>query len=371
MAAKNRLVFAGTYSEVITLGTGEVLQSKGEGIYTFRMDPETGKLTLLQKCVGEPNPTYLALDKSKRYLYSTNELKTFRGIASGAASAFEVNPETGRLTLLNRQITGGTDAVHILLDKESRYAFVANFMSGSVSVLPLREDGALDKVSCFLQHKGTGPNPIRQTGPHAHGFELDRLQKRAFVPDLGCDKVFVYDIDYENGHLKAAPHPYVTLRPGEGPRHCVLDKTGRFLYVINEMGNTIYVFSYNEETGELKELQVLPTLPADFKGESTCSAIKIHPNGKFLYGSNRGHDSLALYRIDPDTGLLTMLDVIPTHGRNPRDFEFDPEGNFLIAANQDSHFLVVYKVDHETGALEEVQRVDNIFTVTCLKVYDF
>ena len=116
---------------------------------------------------------------------------------------------------------------------------------------------------------------------------------------------------------------------------------------------------------------MLPTLPADFKGESTCSAIKIHPIGKFLYGSHRGHDSLALYRIDPDTGLLTMLDVIPTHGRNPRDFEFDPEGNFLIAANQDSHFLVVYKVDHETGALEEVQRVDNIFTVTCLKVYDF
>lgn len=370
MGKKNRLVFAGTYSEVITLGTGEVLQSKGEGIYTFRMNPETGELTLLQKAVGEPNPTYLVLDKSKRYLYSTNELKTFRGIASGAASSFEVNPKTGRLTLLNRQITGGTDAVHILLNKDSTHAFVANFMSGSVSVFPVNQDGSLDKVSCFLQHKGTGPNPVRQRGAHAHGFELDRLQKRAFVPDLGCDKVFVYDIDYENGHLYAAPHPYVSLHPGEGPRHCVLDSTGRFLYVINEMGNTIYVFAYNEDTSELKELQIVPTIPPDFTGHSTCSAVKIHPNGKFLYGSNRGHDSVALYRINQDTGLLTMIDIIPTGGRTPRDFEFDPEGNFMIAGNQDSHVLVVFKVDGTTGALTEVQRVENIFTVTCLKIYD-
>lgn len=370
MAGKNRLVFAGTYSEVIMLGTGEVLQSKGEGIYTFRMNPETGELTLLNKCVGEPNPTYLGLDKAKRCLYSTNELKTFRGISSGAASAFSVNPETGRLTLINRQITGGTDAVHIKLNKDSTHAFVANFMSGSVCVLPIKEDGSLDKVSCFLQHKGTGPNPIRQTGPHAHGFELDRLEKRCFVPDLGCDKVFVYDIDYENGYLIPASYPYVKLRPGEGPRHCVLDKAGKHLYVINEMGNTIYVYSYNEETGELKELQVIGTLPEDFKGESTCSAIKIHPNGRFLYGSNRGHDSLAIYKIDSETGLLSLVDIQPTHGRNPRDFEFDPEGNFLLAGNQDSHFIIVFKVDAETGRLTEVSRVPDVFTVTCIKIYD-
>ena len=368
--AKNRLVFAGTYSEVITLGTGEVLQSKGEGIYTFRMDPESGTLTPISKCVGEPNPTYLGLDKSKHFLYSTNELKTFRGIASGAVSAFSVDAQSGRLTLLNRQITGGTDAVHLLLNKDSTHVFVANFMSGSVSVLPIREDGALDKVSCFLQHKGTGPNPIRQTGPHAHGFTFDRNEKRCFVPDLGCDKVFVYDIDYENGWLIPAPHPFATLNPGEGPRHCVLDESGKHLYVINEMGNSIYLFDYDEQTSALTQKQIISTLPQSFNGESTCSAIKIHPNGKFLYGSNRGHDSLAIYSIDPNTGLLTLVDIQPTYGRNPRDFEFDPEGNFLLAGNQDSHFIIVFRVDAETGKLTEVSRVPNVFTVTCIKIYD-
>ena len=370
MERKTYTVFVGTYSETIKLGTGEVVYAKGEGIYTLRMDAQTGELTVLKKALGEPNPSYVALHKNKKYLYSTNELKTYKGLVSGAVSAFSFDRDTGKLTPLNRVATGGTDAVHLALDRDCTHVFVANFMSGSVCVVPIREDGSLDTPSCFLQHKGSGPNPIRQTGPHAHQFMFDRLQRRAFVPDLGCDKTFIYDIDYENGHLNAAKQPYVETEKGQGPRHCAFHPTGRFFYVVNEMGSSIDVYTYDEDTGAAGRIQHITTLPGDFTGHSTCAAIKFHPNGKFLYASNRGHNSLATYRVDPDNGLLTPVAYQPTGGEIPRDFDIDPAGRFLIAANQDTNNLVVFAVDGETGLMTEVSRLDNIFTATCVAIYD-
>ncbi|MCI8649620.1 MAG: lactonase family protein [Anaerotruncus sp.] len=370
MKHKNYTVFVGTYSETIKLGTGEIVYAKGEGIYTLQMDAQTGALTLLKKALGEPNPSYVALHKNKKVLYSTNELKTYKGLVSGAVSAFSFERESGKLTLLNRWATGGTDAVHLALDKDCTHAFVANFMSGSVCVLPILEDGSLERPSCFLQHKGSGPNPIRQTGPHAHQFQFDRLQRRAFVPDLGCDKTFIYEIDYENGHLNAAKQPYVETEKGQGPRHCVFHPSGQFFYVVNEMGSSIDVYSYEEEQGAANRIQHITTLPEDFIGHSTCAAIKFHPNGKFLYASNRGHNSLATYQVGELDGLLTPIAYQPTGGETPRDFDLDPVGKFLIAANQDSNNLVVFSVEESSGHLTEVSRLEDIFTATCVAIYD-
>lgn len=369
MAAKEYMVFVGTYSETIKLGTGEVVYAKGEGIYTLKMNAETGELTLMSKALGEPNPSYVALHKNKKYLYSTNELKQYKGLVSGAASAFSLDQRTGKLTPINRVATGGTDAVHLALNKDCTHLFVANFMSGSVCVIPLLEDGSLDRPSCFLQHKGTGPNPIRQTGPHAHMFAFDRLEKRAFVPDLGCDKTFIYDIDYENGHLNAAPQPFVETDKGEGPRHLAFHPSGKYFYVVNEMGSSVDAYTYDEESGAAARFQHISTLPAGYTEHSTCAAIKFHPNGKFVYASNRGHNSLATYRVEED-GRLTLLEVQSTGGEIPRDFAFTPDGKFLIAANQDTNDLVVFRVDGETGHMTEVSRLDNIFTATCVAIYD-
>ena len=366
-----RLLFAGTYSETIKLGTGEVVKAKGEGIYTFRMDKETGMLTLLSKAPGEPNPSFVALDKTQKWLYSTNELKTYKGLVSGACTSFSLDKETGKLTYMNRVATGGTDAVHCILNKACSHLLVANFMSGSVTVVPInREDGTLEPPSCFLQHYGTGPNPIRQTGPHAHAFELDKDEKRAFVPDLGSDRVYIYNINWETGHLSENDPPYVQLLPGEGPRHCTFDESGKFLYVINEMGNSIYVYEYDNVKGSLKEIQQISTIPEGYPEHTTCSAIKFHPNGNFLYGSNRGHDSLATYRVDHETGRLTLVSIQKTGGRTPRDFDFTPDGKFLVAGNQDSNCLVVFSVNVDTGEITPIQKVDDIFTVTCIKIYD-
>ena len=370
MQNKNRMVFVGTFSETLTLGTGEIVKGRGEGIYVLRMNPDTGELTLLKKTLGEPNPSYVALDKSRKFLYSTNELKQYKGLASGAVSSFSVDSENGQLTVLNRRATGGTDTTHLVLDDNDTHVFIANFMSGSVCVVPIAEDGSLDMPTCFLQHKGTGPDPIRQAGPHAHGFELDKGNKRAFVPDLGNDRLYIYNIDFEHGHLYASDPPYVQLEAGDGPRHCVLHQNGKFLYVINEMGSTICAYEYTQETGGIKFLQKISTLPDGYKEHSTCSAIKILPGGDYLYGSNRGHDSLATYRINHDTGILTLVSIQPTGGSNPRDFDFDPEGNFLIAGNQASNNLVVFRVTRETGGITEVSRVENIYSSTCVKIYD-
>ena len=190
------------------------------------------------------------------------------------------------------------------------------------------------------------------------------------MPDLGCDKTFIYDIDYENGHLNAARQPYVETDKGQGPRHGVFHPSGRFFYIVNEMGSSVDVYTYDEESGAAGRIQHISTLPEDFTGHSTCAAIKFHPNGKFLYASNRGHNSLATYRVDDKTGLLTMLGCQSTGGEIPRDFDFDPVGKFLVAANQDTNDLVVFSVDGETGRMTEVSRMDNIFTATCVAIYD-
>ena len=364
---KNIFVFTGAYSETLTLGTGEVVVGKGDGINVYRMNPEDGVLTKLSsmKCA---NPTYVAIDHNKKHLYTTNEIKNFHDLQSGAACAYEINEATGALTFINQRMTGGLDSAHIYVSSDDKYAMVANFKSGSTVVIPIEKDGSLGKPSCFLQHKGTGPDPIRQEGPHAHQVMPDREEKRVFVPDLGSDKIVVYDVDWEMGYLYPNEKAVARVSAGEGPRHCVFNRAGNKVYLITEMGNTIHVYDYDAAAPSLNKIQVIGTVPEDFKKHTTTAAIKIHPNGKLLYGSNRGHNSLATYRVDEKTGKLTILSYQSTGGEIPRDFDISPDGKFLIAGNQDTATLVVFRIDEETGNLTEIYRAHDVFNVTCVVI---
>ncbi|HRX58857.1 MAG TPA: lactonase family protein [Eubacteriales bacterium] len=351
---RNRLVFIGSYSQPIRLGTGEIVPGGGDGVTVYRMD-EAGGLTRLFSA-GKPNPTYLALSADNRFLYTVNELKEYHDESSAAVSAYRIDPETGGLTLISRRMTGGADTCYLAVSPNGRYLSVANYSGGSFALFPILPDGSLATPSCFVQHYGHGALPDRQAGPHVHQITADPSGNRFLVADLGTDKIFVYGIDWETGCISPNAAPAIPLAPGEGPRQFVFDHSGQFLYLVTEMGNTVCTFAYNSETGTARLLQRISTLPDGFTGGSIAACIKLHPNGKLLYTSNRGHDSIACYRILND-GTLERLFVQPLGGRTPRDFNLTPEGNFLLAGLQDSNELVRFAVDGETGTLAELERI--------------
>jgi len=228
---KETLVYIGTYTEPIRFGTGKILHGKGEGIYVYRMDQASGALEPVSKATGITNPSYLAFDSSRRFLYAVNELKTYENRPTGTVSAFAVDPKTGELEFLNKRMTHGTDPCHVLVDKKGKYVFVANFMSGSVCVLPVMEDGSLGEASDFIQHQGSGIDPFRQQGPHAHAVTLDEAGRFAFVPDLGLDKVMTYRFDPKRGMLEPNDIPWVKMKPGAGPRHVAFHPNGKFAFL--------------------------------------------------------------------------------------------------------------------------------------------
>ena len=363
-------VYVGTYTHPILFGTGQILEGKGEGIYLFRMDPETGRLTRQETTTGVVNPSYLTLDPARRHLYAVNELKTFGGMASGAVSAFRVEPETGRLTFLNQKSTGGTDPCHVVVNDRSTQVFVSNFMSGSVCVFPIQPDGTLGDASQFIQHSGSSVHPKRQRGPHAHSLIFDKHNRFAFVPDLGMDKLMVYKTDFDKGRLSPAKVPFVSVQPGAGPRHCVFHPSGRYCYLIQELDSTLSAYRYNPNDGTFELLQTVPTVVSDgFTGDNTCADVQILPKGRFVYGSNRGHDSIVIYRIDQETGRLSFVGMESTRGRTPRNFAIDPTGRFLLAANQDSDNIIVFRIDPETGMLSAVDQTA-VPTPVCVRVYE-
>lgn len=350
---QNRLVFIGSYSQPILLGTGETVAGSGDGITVFRMDGK-GHLTRLF-ATGKPNPTYLALSSDKRFLYSVNEIQEYHDEPSAAVSAYRIDPKTGELTSLGRRMSGGTDACYLCVGPGDKHLMVANFSGGSLCILPILPDGSLATPSCFIQHYGHGTLPDRQASPHVHQVTPDPLGKHVLVADLGLDKLFVYGIDWETGCLTPNAAPPVDLAPGEGPRQFVFDKSGKFFYLVTEMGNTVCAFSYDSETGRAKPLQTLPTLPNECVANSTAACIKLHPDGKLLYASNRGHDSIASYRVHAD-GMLTPLSIQPAGGRIPRDFDITPDGDRLLAGFQDSNELILYDIDRGNGKLTEIER---------------
>lgn len=361
------LVFVGTYTEPIRFGTGQVLEGKGEGIYAYRLDPSSGALKPSVVNAGITNPSYLAFDPSRRFLYAVNELKTYEGRPSGTVSAFAVEPATGKLTFLNKQLTHGTDPCHVVLDNKGSHAFVANFMSGSVCVLPVRLDGGLEPASDFVQHIGSGIDPKRQVGPHAHSVTLDAANRFAFVPELGFDKLMVYRFDKHRGLIEPHRVPWIKMKPGAGPRHVAFHPGGKFAYLVNELDSTIAALAYDRRTGTFRYIGCVPSLPDGFDGASTCADIQISPSGRFVYASNRGHDSIVVYRIESRTGRLTYVEHQSTGGKTPRSFGIDPSGSFLLAANQDTDTVVTFRIDARSGRLQPTGHVTQVPTPVCIK----
>jgi 6-phosphogluconolactonase len=272
------------------------------------------------------------------------------------------------LTFLNKKPTGGTDPCHLIVDKTNRYVLLANFMSGSICVLPIQADGSLGDASEFIQHQGSSIDPDRQQGPHAHAVTLDPSNQYAFVPDLGLDQTLVYRFDADAGKLVPHEPPGVKVKPGAGPRHIVFHPGGRFAYLINELDSTIAVYRYEAAKGLLHDVHTLATLPENFQGASTCADVLVEPSGQFLYGSNRGHDSLAIYRIDQSSGRLDCIGHESTRGKTPRNFAIDPAGKFLLAANQDSDTIVTFRIDPQTGKLHPTGQVTDVPTPVCVKI---
>ncbi len=334
------LVYIGTY-------TGE----KSQGIYAYRFDADSGQLTSLGLAAEAVNPSFLAVDPTHQFLYAVNELGDYGGPNSGGVSAFSINPGTGRLVFLNEVRTRGSSPCHVSLDKTGKYVLVANYGGGSVAVFPVLEGGRLGEPSAFVQHKGHSVNPARQKEPHAHCIRVSPDNRFVLAADLGLDKLLVYKFDAANGTLTPNDPSSASVKPGLGPRHFVFSPNGMFVYVISEIGSAITAFSYDEEAGTLRPLQTISTLPKDYKGENNDAEVQIAPSGKFLYGSNRGADSIAVFAIDPDKGTLTPVEYVPTGGKEPRNFEIDPTGKYLFAANQNSDNITLFRIDPETGKL--------------------
>ena len=349
------LVYVGTYTD-----------HGSKGIYSYRFDSSDGKLTSLGLAAQSAEPSFLAADSGGRFLYAVNETESYNGQPTGAVSAFAIQPDTGKLSLLNQVSSRGADPAHITLDQTGKYALVSNYTSGSVTVFAVLKDGRLGQVTSFVQHKGSSVNPERQKGPHSHAIALSRDNRFAVVADLGLDQLLVYSFDAANGILGAQPQ-IVKASPGAGPRHLVFSTDGRFLYVMNEMQSSVVAYSYDPTSGALHELQTISALPKGFSGENTAAEIEIHPSGKFLFASNRGDDSIAVFAIDSQTGLLTHVETEPTRGKTPRNFAIDPTGSWLLAANQDSDNIVVFRIDQKTGRLKSTGDVLQVQSPVCLK----
>jgi 6-phosphogluconolactonase len=351
------LVYIGTYTEPKT---------KSQGIYAYRFKAATGQLTSLGLAAKTASPSFLAVRPDRRFLYAVNETADYEGGKSGAVSAFALDRATGKLAFLNQVSSRGADPCYVALDKTGKYVLVANYTSGSVAVFPVLKGGRLGEASAFVQHTGSSVNPERQAGPHAHSINVSADDRFVLAADLGLDQLLVYRFDPAKGSLTPNDPPSAKLHPGLGPRHFAFHPSGRFVYVISEMGSAVTAFSYSAAGGVLKELQTVPTLPKDFKGESDCAEIEVHRSGKFLYGSNRGHDSIAVFAIDARKGMLTPVEHVSTQGKTPRNFAIDPTGSYLFAANQDSDSVVVFRIDPKTGRLTPTGQVLKVPAPVCV-----
>ncbi len=348
----NFLMYVGTYTN-----------EGSKGIYAWRFDSSTGKFTSLGLAAETPNPSFLAAHPNGKFLYAVNEISHFQRMSNtGSVSAFAIDPATGKLRLLNAQGSQGDGPCHLALDHEGKCVIVANYNNGSVASYPITPEGLVTQSVAFFQPKGSGKIPHRQDGPHAHCIAVAPDDHFALVADLGMDQVAFYHLDPATAAMSANEPRSIKVAPGSGPRHLAFHPNGKVVYLINEMGSTIITFSYDAKAGSLSELQTVSTVPADFKGENDTAEIRVHPSGKFVYGSNRGHNSIAVFAVDSKTGTLKMIETVPTQGKTPRGFNIDPTGNFLIAANQGSKSIVEFRIDQSTGRLKPTGEVLQAFT---------
>jgi len=357
-AAGRLWVYVGTYT-----------RSESKGIYRLELDLASGRLEPKGLAAEIANPSFLALHPSRPLLYAVGEMGSFDGKKGGAVSALAIEPKTGKLTLLNQQSSQGAGPCHLVVDRTGRCALVANYSGGSIACLPIGQDGRLAEATSFVQHEGSSVNPRRQKDPHAHSINVDPANRFAFVADLGLDKVLIYRLDADRARLAPNDPPFARVAPGSGPRHFAFHPNGRYAYVINEMACTVTAFAYDARRGALEPLETISTLPEGVEGDHiTTAEVQVHPSGKFLYGSNRGHHSIAIFAIDPSTGKLKPLGHESTQGKTPRNFAIDPTGSCLIAANQDSDNLVVYRIDARTGLLQPTGQSVAIPMPVCVKM---
>ena len=350
--ANDLFAFVGTYTR---LGS--------EGVYTLRMDGDTGELTRVSVATGIENPSFVALDPSNEHLYAVGEVSNFGG--AGAVTSFSVNSATGELTQINQKSTGGPGPCHLMVDSTDSLVIVTNYGGGSVAVLPINDDGSLGERTEFIQHEGSSVNPDRQEQAHAHSVNIDRSNARAYVCDLGMDRVFIYDIDHASRKLTPSAQAYVEEVAGEGPRHFDFHPSDRFVYVINELGCTITVYDMSG-VGRLTPVQTVPTLPDGWEGDNTTADVHVSSDGDYVYGSNRGHDSLVIYAIDQSTGKMTYVGHQSTLGEEPRNFAITPDGKFLLAENQNSDTIATFKRESD-GTLTATGSVIEIPAPVCIQ----
>ncbi len=355
-AQKGKFVaYIGTY-------TGQ----KSKGIYAYRFDAGTGETEALGLVAEVPNPTFVTIDPTNRFLYAALEINNFEGKRAGAVAGFTIDAASGKLTEINRVSSGGPGPCFVAVDKTARNVLVANYGGGSVAVSPIGADGKLSENSAFIQHTGSSVNPRRQREPHSHSINVSPDNRFAVVADLGLDKLLVYRFDAAKGTLTPNDPPFAAVKPGSGPRHFTFHPNGKFGYVINEMLSTVTAFSYDAAKGAFTELQTISTLPEDFSGNSSCAEVQTDAAGKFLYGSNRGHNSIAVFSIAKN-GTLTLVERVSTEGRTPRNFRMDPTGAYLWAANQDSDNVVLFRVDRKTGKLTPAGKQLEVGRPVCVK----
>jgi 6-phosphogluconolactonase len=344
-------VYVGTYTS-----------EKSQGIYRLRLDTSSGTLSAPELAATVTNPSFLALDPTRTHLYSVNEVGKFDDKPTGSVSAFALDAASGALTLINQESSGGNGPAHLSVDRAGRTVLVANYGGGSVAALPIGPGGRLEAAASVIKHQGSSVHPKRQTKPYGHSINMDPANTFAYAADLGADRIFIYRLDPKTSALAPATPASAALSPGSGPRHMSFHPGGKYAYVINELALTVTVFSRDPSSGALTEVQTISTLPAGQVADPAFSTaeVVVHPSGKFLYGSNRGHDSLVVFAIDEATGKLTLVQHEPTQGSTPRGFGIDPTGRYLLAGNQRSDSLVAFRIDAASGRLTPTGQVVKI-----------
>ena len=353
VSAKSLPVYFGTY-------TGGDNSSKG--IYRSVLDLGTGKLSNPVLAAETRNPSFIEIHPEGNFLYAVSESGR-----AGSVSAYSIDKNTGDLKFLNQKLSGGSGPCHISIDHEGKNVLVANYGSGSASVIPIKSNGRLAEPTGFVQHVGSSVNLRRQKEPHAHSINVSPDNRFAFVADLGIDKVMIYRLDIEKGTIEKNSPPFAKVKPGAGPRHFAFRPDGKYAYVINELDCTVTAFAYEPASGTLTDIQTITTLPNGFDGSNSCAELRVHPNGKFLYGSNRGHDSIVVYRINSAKGTLTFVEHETADIKTPRNFNIDPMGRFCLVANQGSNSVVVFRINQNTGALKPTGHKISVGRPVCVR----
>ena len=352
--------------ELSMLYVGTYTGGDSKGIYRYFFDDATGLLQRGSLVAKAENPSFLAIHPSGNWLYAVGELMSFQGQDGGAISAFSIAPDTGELLLLNQQPSQGGAPCHVSIDATGSWVLIANYAGGNVAAYPIAEGGLLGPAASVVQHEGSGVNEKRQKGPHAHSITLDPANQRAIAADLGIDKLISYQLDLETGDLKPAAE-YTSVNPGAGPRHFAFHPNGQHAFVINELDSTISALRYAQDTGVFEELATVSTVPSDFIDTNSCADIHVSPDGRFVYGSNRGHDSIVIMSFDESAEQLVVVGHESTRGDTPRNFTLDPAGNYLLVANQQSDSIFVFSIDKDTGLLKSTGQRIEVPSPVCLK----